>query len=198
MGNPKYSLYNDTIQYFFTWNTQTNNKRIQVESDINTSGYTPADFVLFEKSAWFNEKYNEGEKSSDASSSFFVHGEGWGKTALNGVNPVPQLFDFSTIQLDNLYQGVGAIPIQYKAVLVGSSNAFFGTGPGNHHTRQTIGSSNYVLIDTIFSGYKSIYVNKTFPGSILPTSGNSNYKVALINDLGVATDFQSINYLFLC
>lgn len=79
LGNPKYSLYNDTIQYFFTWNTQTNNKRIQVESDINTSGYTPADFVLFEKSAWFNEKYNEGEKSSDASSSFFVHGEGWGK-----------------------------------------------------------------------------------------------------------------------
>ena len=194
LGNPKYSLYNDTIQYFFTWNNLTTNKRIQVQSDVNVTAYSPADFVLFEKSAWFNEKYNEGEKSSDASSSFFVQGEGWGKTALNGVNPTPQQWDFSTMQLDNIYQGAGAIPVQYKAVIVGSSNAFYGTGLGNHHTRQTIGSSNYVLFDTVFAGYKSIYINKSFPVSVLPSSGNSNYKVAILNDLGVATDFQSINF----
>ncbi|MCF8410686.1 MAG: hypothetical protein K9G31_05255, partial [Crocinitomicaceae bacterium] len=194
LGNPKYSLYNDTIQYFFTWNNLTTNKRIQVQSDVNVTAYSPADFVLFEKSAWFNEKYNEGEKSSDASSSFFVQGEGWGKTALNGVNATPQQWDFSTMQLDNIYQGAGAIPVQYKAVIVGSSNAFYGTGLGNHHTRQTIGSSNFVLFDSVFAGYKSIYVNKSFPVSVLPSAGNSNYKVAILNDLGVATDFQSINF----
>ena len=194
LGNPKYSLYNDTIQYFFTWNSLTTNKRIQLQTDVNISAYTPADFVLFEKSAWFNEKYNEGEKSSDASSSYFVQGEGWGKTALNGVNATPQQWDFTSMQLDNIYQGVGAIPIQYKAVLVGSSNAFYGTGVGNHHTRHTIGSSNFVLFDTVFVGYKSIYVNKSFPVTVLPSSGNSNFKVTLVNDLGVATDFQSMNF----
>ena len=26
IGNPKYSLYNDTIQYFLTWNNSTSNK----------------------------------------------------------------------------------------------------------------------------------------------------------------------------
>ncbi len=194
LGNPNYSLYNDTIQYFITWNNLTNNKRIQIQSDVNVSSYTPENFVLFEKSTWYNERYNEGEKTSDASSSFFVQGEGWGKIALNGVNSTPQVWDFGTTQLENIFQGAGAPNVNYSAVVVGSSNAFFGNGLGNHHTRHTIGASNFVLFDSIFAGYKSVYVNKSFPVSVLPASGNSNYKVALINDLGVATDFQSINY----
>jgi hypothetical protein len=195
LGNPKYSLYNDTIQYFFTWNNLTTNKRVQIETDINVSAHSPANFVLFEKSSWYNEKYNEGEKNSDASSSYFVHGEGWGKTPINGVSPNPQLWDFGTTQFESIYQGIGAPAVSYSAVVVGSSNAYFGTGLGNHHTRHTIGSSNYVLFDSIFSGYKSVYVNKNLPVSVLPASGNSNFKVAIVNDLGnVATDFQSINY----
>jgi hypothetical protein len=195
LGNPKYSLYNDTIQYFFTWNNLTTNKRVQIETDINVSAHSPANFVLFEKSSWYNEKYNEGEKNSDASSSYFVHGEGWGKTPINGVNNTPQLWDFGTTQFESIYQGIGAPAVSYSAVVVGSSNAYFGTGLGNHHSRHTIGTTNFVLFDSIFSGYKSVYVSKTFPVSILPASGNSNFKVSLINDLvGVNTDFQSINY----
>jgi hypothetical protein len=62
VGNPKYSLYNDTIQYFFTWNNLTNNKRIVVENDLNVNAYTPADFVMYERYGTYNEKYNEGEK----------------------------------------------------------------------------------------------------------------------------------------
>ena len=194
LGNPKYSLYNDTIQYFFTWNNLTTNKRIEIQTDVNISAHTPANFVLFEKSLWYNDRYNEGEKSSDASSSFFVQGEGWGKIPINGVNPTPQLWDFGSTQLENMYQGIGAPDVNYSAVVVGSSNAFFGSGLGNHHTRHTIGSSNFVLFDSIFSGYKSVYINRNFPVSVLPATGNSNFKVSLVNDLGVATDFQSINY----
>ena len=200
LGNPKYSLYNDTIQYFFTWNNLTTNKRIQIQTDINVDAHSPANFVLFEKSAWYNEKYNEGEKTSDASSSYFVQGEGWGKTPKNGVNPTPQLWDFGTTQFENVFQGSGAPDVTYSAVIVGSSNAYYNPlfVQGNHHTRHTIGTSNFVLFDSIFSGYKSIYVNKSFPVSIIPASGNSNYKVTIVNDLNstgnVATDYQSINY----
>jgi hypothetical protein len=197
LGNPKYSLYNDTIQYFFTWNNLTTNKRVQIQTDINVSAHSPANFVLFEKSSWYNEKYNEGEKTSDASSSYYVHGEGWGKTPLNGVSSTPQLWDFGTTQFENIYQGAGAPDIRYSAVVVGSSNAYYNPSiiNGNHHSRHTIGTTNFVLFDSIFSGYKSVYVSKTFPVSILPASGNSNFKVSLINDLvGVNTDFQSINY----
>jgi hypothetical protein len=193
IGNPKYSMYNDTIQYFFTWNTSSNNSRILKETDINFSTYAPSPYVLFEKTAWFNEKYNEGEKTSDASSSFFVHGEGWGKTPVNGVNGYT--WDFSSLTFDNVYQAAGAPWVKYRAVTVGNSNAFYNNNLGNHHTRHTIGQSNYELEDSIFVGYKSVNTNTSFPVSILPASGNSNFKVSIIGDLvGVATDFQSINY----
>jgi len=192
IGNPKYSMYNDTIQYFFTWNTSSNNSRIIKETDINFSNYTPSPYVLFEKTAWFNEKYNEGEKTSDASSSFFVHGEGWGKTPVNGV--AGYTWDLSSVTFDNVYQSVSAPWVKYRAVTVGNSNAFYNNNLGNHHTRHTIGQTNYELVDSIFVGYKSVNTNTSFPTSILPSNGNSNYKVSIIGDLGVATDFQSINY----
>jgi len=193
IGNPKYSLYNDTIQYFFTWNSSSSNARIQKETDVNFSSYSPVPYVKFEKTAWFNEKYNEGEKTSDASSSFFVQGEGWGKNPVNGAS-AGYAWDFSTLSFDNIYQQPDAPPVNYRSVVVGNSNAVYTNGLGNHHTRHTIGSSNFELFDSVFVGYKSVYAAVNFPASILPTSGNSNYKVSIINDLGVVTDFQSINY----
>jgi hypothetical protein len=192
LGNPKYSLYNDTIQYFFTWNNLNNNKRFVIENDVAVNSYTASNFVLFERFGSFNEKYNEGEKSSDASSSFFMEGEGWGRTPVNGANGYT--WDFSSIQLDNLFQGSNSPKIEYNSIVVGNSNAFFANGLGNHHTRQTVGTSNFILVDSIFQGYKSIRTKKIFPTNILPANGSTNLKVSIIGDLSVATDFQSINY----
>ena len=53
-GNPKYSLYNDTIQYFFTWNNSTNNKRVILDTDTGIDGYVSSDFVIAEKFQSFN------------------------------------------------------------------------------------------------------------------------------------------------
>ena len=64
IGNPKYSLYNDTIQYFLTWNNSTSNKRFIIETDVSYNSYTPADYVLFETFESYAEQYNEGEKSA--------------------------------------------------------------------------------------------------------------------------------------
>ena len=195
MGNPKYSMYNDTIQYFLTWNNSSTNLRIQKEIDVNFSPYTPVPFVLFEKDAWFNEKYNEGKKSSDASSSFFVQGEGWGKTPVNG-GQTGYTWDFGSLSFENIYQQPDAPPVKYRSVIVGNSDAAYTNALGNHHTRHTIGNSNGVLFDSIFVGYTSVYANASFPASNLPSSGNSNFKVSIlpVSGLNVATDFQSINY----
>lgn len=192
LGNPKYSLYNDTIQYFFTWNSSNNNKRFVIENDVAVNSYTASNFVLFERFGSFNERYNEGEKSSDASSSFFMEGEGWGRTPVNGANGFT--WDFSSIQLENLFQGSNSPKIEFNSIVVGNSNAFFANGLGNHHTRQTVGTSNFILVDSIFQGYKSIRTKKIFPTNILPANGSTNLKVSIIGDLSVATDFQSINF----
>lgn len=193
MGNPKYSLYNDTIQYFFTWNNSSNNLRFVAESDINFSGLTPSDFVEFETFTFYNQQYNESEKSADASSSFFVDGEGWGRTPQNGaVNTYT--WDMSTTQLSNIYQGANAPNVKYNAVVVGTSNAAAPSNQPNHRTRHTIGASNFVIYDTTFRGYKAVTANKSIPVSNFPSSGNLGYKVQIVNGLGVATDFQSLNY----
>jgi hypothetical protein len=192
IGNPKYSLYNDTIQYFFTWNNSTINKRFIIENDVAVNSYTSSNFVFFERFGSFNEKYNEGEKSSDASSSYFMQGEGWGKTPVNGSGGYT--WDFSSVQLESLFQESNAPSIEYNSIVVGNSNAYFNNGLGNHHTRQTIGTSNLLLIDSIFQGYKSIRAKSFFSPSVLTSNGITNYKVSIIGDLSVATDFQSINF----
>ena len=191
IGNPKYSLYNDTIQYFFTWNNQTNNLRFTVESDVNIASYVPSNYVLFERFQSNNNYYNEGEKSADASSSFFTSGEGWGSTPVNGA--AGYTWDASSVEITQIYQGADAPMVKYRAVSVGVSNASY-TGSGNHHTRHTIGTSNYVMADSTFLGYKAVHINKSFPASVLPASGGSNFKVSIIADQGAATDYQSINY----
>ncbi len=192
VGNPKYSLYNDTIEYFFTWNNQTNNKRFVIENDQSLNNYAPSNYVLFEKYQSFSNAYNEGEKTSDASSSFYTSGEGWGLSPVNGANGFTWT-NWSSTVLDQIYQGQDAPEIIYKAVTVGVSNANF-TGSGNHHSNHTIGNSNISIADTIFSGYKAIHLNKSFSTNLLPASGQTNFKVSIVNDQGAVTDFQSINY----
>jgi hypothetical protein len=191
VGNPKYSLYNDTIHYFFTWNNLTTNLRFALETDIDIASYTPSNYVLFEKFQSYNNNYNEGEKASDASSSFYTSGEGWGNSLVNGASGYT--WDWSSTPLDQVYQGADAPSVLYNAVTIGASNAVF-TGTGNHHTRHTIGASNYILSDSIFTGYKAIHISKSFPVSILPSSGGSNFKVSIIGDQGAITDYESINF----
>jgi flagellar hook assembly protein FlgD len=192
LGNPKYSLYNDTIEYFFTWNNQNNNKRFVVENDQTISAYTSSNFVFFEKFQSFANAYNEGEKTSDASSSFYTSGEGWGLAPVNGASGYTWS-NWSSTVLDQIYQGPDAPDIVYKAVTVGVSNANF-TGNGNHHSRHTIGTSNTIIADTIFQGYKAIHINESFSPNLLPASGQTNFKVSIVNDQGATTDFQSLNF----
>ena len=188
-GNPKYSLYNDTINYFLSWNGSSSNLRYQVESDLNFDAYTPASHILFESSNFYSDAYNEGEKTSDASSSSYTPGEGWGMPMVNGASGYTLTINAST---PSVYSGPDASACRFRAVSVSNSNAAF-TGLGNHHLQFTIGSSNFVIVDTIFTGYKAIRMNKPFVPSTL-SSGITPLKWNIIGDQGALTDFQSLNY----
>ena len=193
-GNPKYSLYNDTINYFFSWNTTGGNLRFTIETDTTISNFTPSNYIISEKFQSFNSYYNEGEKTSEASSSFYTPGEGWGNSPVNGGgNSSGYTWNYSNIVLENLYQGPDAPQITYKSVLVGSSNANY-TATGNHHTVQTVGLSDFVLVDSVFSGYKAIHTTKSFDVSEIANTGVTNFKINIKNDQGALTDYQSINY----
>lgn len=192
IGNPGKSLYNDTIQYFLTWNNSTSNLRYSLETDVDFASYTPATHCLYlSKSNYFGE-YFEGEKYSELSSSYYVSGEGWGNGKANGV---PSGYS-TNLPLGSpfAYSGADAPNAEFLALAVSASNASPPLGMSfNHHHRLRIGTSLTMIMDTIFYGYKQIKTTASIPPSELGASSTPFY-FEIIADLGVATDFQAIMY----
>lgn len=190
-ASPGLSLYNDTLQYFLTWNNSTTNLRYTVETDVDFASYTPAThFMSLVKNNYTNE-YFEGQKISNAdlSSSFFVAGEGWGNGKVNGVPGGITLTP--TLSNPFRYAGADAPQCEFLALCVSASNA---QGvPNNHHLRLRLGNSATVIQDTIFSGYKQIKTEVLLPASQLGASGTSLY-FDIIDDLNADSDFQAFTY----
>ncbi|MBK9192488.1 MAG: hypothetical protein IPM77_13850 [Crocinitomicaceae bacterium] len=46
VSNKYYPHYNDTINYYLTWNSSTTNKRILEETDVSFGTYTPQNYFL--------------------------------------------------------------------------------------------------------------------------------------------------------
>lgn len=191
IGNPAYSLYNDTIQYFFTWNNSNSNLRYSIETDVDFNNYSSIEnYILQTNVINYNNGYQEGVRTSQNSSSFYMPGEGWGTGSVNGV---PSGYTLNnTCPTPTPYTGAGAPNAIFKGLSSSSSNAA-SSGNGNHHLRWEVGASNFQLADTVFYGYKFIKIEKSFSPSIL-SNGNTSVKWRIINDLGAATDFQAINY----
>ncbi|PHR32160.1 MAG: hypothetical protein COA38_06710 [Fluviicola sp.] len=192
LGSPGMSLYNDTIQYFLTWNNSGSNLRYSVETDIDFASYTPATHFMSMVKRNFTSEYFEGQKFSEISSSFFVPGEGWGAGKANGV---PGGYT-GTPSLSNpfRYAGPGAPNGEFLALCVSASNAETLNGvPYNHHLRLRLGNSATIIQDTVFYGHRQIKTAVTLPSSELGASGTSFY-FDIIDDLGVDTDFQAFTY----
>lgn len=193
LGNPYYSLYNDTINYFFTWNNQTNNKRFVVENDQNFGAYQPAPYWLYDLMQNWRDMYNEGENRDfqfGYSLSTFENGEGWTSGNVQGYQGYIVPLAAPTI---SVFNQAGAPAIQFTGVSVSNSNAQTFNGAPNHHVQWKFGASNTVIHDQTFNGYKQISVNTTLPVSTL-TEGNTPLSWNIIGDLGVASDIQNIAY----
>lgn len=192
LASPGLSLYNDTIHYFLTWNTSTSNLRYVVETDVDFPSYTPATHFLSLVKQNYAAEYFEGQKQSEISSSFFVPGEGWGSSKINGV---PGGIT-STVSVNNplRYAGTDAPDCEILALNVSASNASpLVTNGFNHHLRLRFGTSQTVIRDTIFFGYKQVKTLATLPSSDLGASSTPFY-FDILDDLGVETDFQSLTY----
>lgn len=191
-GNTKYSLYNDTIQYFFTWNNSTNNLRYVVEGNSDYSLYTATPYVWKDRWQANVNQYRQGNNISSITSSFFEYGEGWSSGASNGAG-TGYTWNASSVQFPGIYQGVGAPDIQFEG-MQGANSDFANGNDWDHHVRWRIGASNYVFIDAKWTGYKGNYMAASIPNSVFPASGNSNLMIDIVPDLPVATDYQSISY----
>ena len=191
IGNPYYSLYNDTLEYFFTWNTSTNNLRYVVEDNSDYLLYTPADYVFSRRWQSNTGEYQEGQRLSYSSSSFYTHAEGWSSGKTDGAAGFT--WNASSVEFPQLYQGAGAPDVLFHGMQVGVSDPSNGGAP-DHHVIWRIGASNYVFVDSLWSGYNGIAMNSTIPNGVLPASGGTNLMIDIVGDLPVPTDYQSISH----
>ncbi len=189
--NPYYSLFNDTICYYLTWNTLTTNNRLTLETDTSFSTYTPINY--FNKEAV--EYYTSGHSSGG--SFYYYDGETFGSGALSmGYVPTEGWFDdwytlgnnkSKNIPTANAYTlGPNAI---VSSVVLGESN-FASINP-DQHLKLTLGSNQ---LDSIFEGYKKVDVQMAIPVVDLG-SVTTSINFESVNDLGSSAAKQAISYV---
>jgi hypothetical protein len=179
--NPYYSLFNDTINYFLTWNTSISNQRIIEESDTNFSAYTPLNYFNKEQIDFYSTSYFDGETNQFGGVQFgYKSTEGWFDNYYNlGGNRT------KNVATKNVYSlGPNAI---IDAVVLSQSN-FAGISNGDNHLRVTLGAN---VLDSIFEGYQKIDVQMNVPNSDLGTT-TSSINFASINDLGAGAARQTV------
>ena len=191
IGNPLYSLYNDTIFYFLSWGTGLN-KRFNQETDVNFANYTPKTFFYQKSERNYNSNYYGGFNSVNSYSSYFEPGEGWGGGNINGASGSSLTVPIST---PYPYNGTDAPPVKFHAKSLSNSDANY-TGVGNHHLRWEIGSGNVLIYDEIFIGYRQTIINEEIAVTNL-SAGSTNAFFKIIGDQGATTDYQSLNYVSL-
>lgn len=199
IGNPGYSIFNDTIIYFFSWSNQGTNLRYSVEAFNNYSSYTVSNYVLNKTENIFSNAYNIAFQNEGILLSQFTAGEGYSSPPYNGGDGTNG-FDFPfSISTPNVYTGTGAPNAVFHGKSNSNSSAAASTDINinpdgdNHHLQWIIGGSNHVLVDTTFYNYRQIVTNTSFHPIFLE-SGATLSRFKIIDDLDAVTDYQSISY----
>lgn len=189
IGNPYYSLYNDTVYYFFTWNASPNNKRFTIDPDVNYSNYAPSNYILWKEYKEYHEQYFEGRTIANISSSLYVNGEGYVKTRQTGPHSLN--IPFNT---NHRYVGSDAPEVQFLGKSFSRNAPAISAPPFvNHHTRWRITSPDTTLMDTTYLDIKSIDFRTSLRNSIL-NNGTTTFQWVDVGDLPSGNDTQGFSY----
>jgi len=196
MGNPGYSLINDTITYFFSWKNSGSGLRYALQPDQNYSNYAPSNFVRSEYRSSYSETYCEGVVVDEASGSIYSRGEGYGLTELSST--AGNVSSDISLPTPNVYTGAGALPAKLECRLSSNSMGRDNNNPLsipelNHHTKLTFGASNLPIIDTIYGQYYQLKTIDNFQATDL-SNGTTNIHHEIIMDLNITVDRQIFTY----
>ncbi|MCT4582462.1 MAG: C25 family cysteine peptidase [Flavobacteriales bacterium] len=185
IGDSYYSLVNDTINYFFTWNNSTANKRIQVETDVAYSTYPEQAYCWKKNYHKHTDLYAQGSKFQGLSSPKYTSGEGWMSPTFS-TNQVLT----SQVTTSNVYNGNSQLRAFGEAVSASVSSSSY-TGAFNHNTQLLFGSSNTLIADTSYTGYHMIKKAFDVPLSLL---GNNQTAIKhRITNIGQTSDIQQVS-----
>lgn len=187
--NPYYSLYNDTLSYYLTWNETGNNLRFQVNDLSNLSTYTPREYLWKRLRRVYSNGYYEGQLDAiGISVPFYTKGEGWMSPRFGIPQGNPSIT--TTFNTTGVYQELNAPAAEVTSVSAGVSNAASGSG-NNHFLQIRYGTENALAVNFQFQGYKVNRFDFEIPNSALGEESTS-IRHEVSNSLGVASDYQAL------
>jgi hypothetical protein len=181
--NYNYSLINDTINYYITWNNSLNNRRYAVQEETNFQAYTPAPFFWFTSREDYTSSYYAGETNNyGVTEPHYTEAEGWFDAAINlGQSRT------KNIPTPNVFTAGPSANIELA--VAGASN-YRPLNPDHHLQIQFTG----MVIDTLFEGYTLLRIIQNRPANSL-ISGATPFVFTSVNSLGTPVDRSTISYI---
>jgi len=184
MLNPEYSLINDTLIYYLTWNNSTTNLRAEIESAQNFDSYPLSPYCWVTETRVFKNNYVSGKRAGQIHNPLYTVGEGYGKIKSNSSETIV----FNTA---HRVSGSNVPAARFQAVFASANNPAPAISEGNHHLR--VQFQNNVLFDAIFMGFENFTINQSIASQLL--SNESTAIFGSVNDIGLsANDSYAIGY----
>ncbi|MCB0787630.1 MAG: hypothetical protein KDC02_25835, partial [Flavobacteriales bacterium] len=121
-NNPYYSLINDTIFYYLTWDAEPQSLRIMPFTDTDYGGHMPRTWFIGEGLRSVTQRYQRGWRDNNgATNSFLVEGEGFFNGAETVANGADQIGNFN-VPTRLPYQQADAPDAQCRVVWAGVNN----------------------------------------------------------------------------
>ena len=185
--NKEYSLFTDTAAYYFTWNTSLNNRRMTIETDVNYSSYTAANWFWAHSKLYYNSTYMDGVLLPNGWSSWitdpeYAEGEGWYDSPifLGGSRT-------RNVSTKNAYSSGPAAQVSFD--VFGASD--YRNLSIDHHLRVEFAGQT---IDSLYGGYKLLHFDYQVATSALGNN-NTSFKFSSINDLGSGADRFAVSFV---
>jgi len=181
--NSNYSLINDTITYYLTWNNLLNNKRFAIQEDDDFSGLNPASWFWFTSREDYTTNYYAGETNNyGVTQPQYTETQGWFDGAINiGQSRT------KTIPTPNIFTAGPQSNVEFA--IAGASD-YRPLNPDHHLQIQFAGQ----MIDTLYDGYKLLRFNQNITTNSLNPAGTP-FVFSSINSLNSPVDRSAIVYI---
>lgn len=179
-ANPYYSLYNDTIRYYITWDPIAPKERVQPYVNTDFDAYPVRPYAIGFSLQQLVATYRPGAVDQwGLSSGFMTEGEGWFNNAtLEAKESTGSAEQVRALATPGRYLGPDPPPARVFTSSA-STNDPGGINIDDHHLRIAYGASapGTTAVDTIFRGVKVIKSAFTVPHSELGTTLSIRFQV---------------------
>lgn len=195
--NPYYSLYNDTVRYFLTWDDDAPAMHIRAYTNTQVNAATPRPWVWTEALLNYTDNYLVGyidpmlgQQNIPGSSALMLEGEGFVGPMVFNTNQPEANMDVS-VNTPSAYTAADAPAARVTATSTGMGVTGQASQP-DHHLRIYAGPGlAQVMADTLFNGAATMRKGFNIPGTWV--GATTPIRFSVVHDLPLGA--SSPNYL---